>query len=165
MTTAIETEVNDVGLLDQVIRQRGWSIEKDGGLVTAREQNQQHSIPEEIMATLEEYTGNAQAKVTVGAELGHNKEFGCKAQAFVSVTATCNNAESDIVAVHEIIHALARKLVNEDLEKMKLDRDAHISPIPPPTAQTAGKVGNPPRASAKPPATTKPGARPPAFRR
>lgn len=164
-----EVEVLDVGLVDGVVRHRGWTIEKNGGKVTSRDQSQQHPIPEDTMETLEKYIGDAQAKVTVGAELGHNKEFGCKAQAFVSVSVTCNNAELDIGAVHAIIQPLVRKLVNEDLEAMKADRDSHISAIPPPPAApppeaTPGKVSNPPRANAKP-ATAKSGVRPPAFRR
>ena len=117
------------------------------------------------MAALEPHIGDAQAKVTVGAELAHSKDYGCKAQSFVSVSVTCNNSEDDISAVHNIIHPLARKLVNEDLEKMKLDRDGHIganAPVP-------GKVASPPRASAKPPPSkpveVKPGVQRPSFRR
>ena len=157
-----QVEVNDVGLVDRVTRNRRWEIEKDSGKVTRREQSQQHPIPEDIMAALEEHIGDAQAKVTVGAELGHSKEYGCKAQAFVSVSVTCNNNETDIGAVHEIIQPLARKLVNEDLEMMKADRDAHMgAPAPSP-----GKVASPPRANAKPAAApAKPGVQRPTFRR
>lgn len=156
-------EVNDVGLIDRVTRNRRWELEKDDGKVTRREQSQQHPIPEEIMAALEQHIGDAQAKVTVGAELGHSKEYGCKAQAFVSVSVTCNNNEEDIGAVHGIVQPFVRQLVNEDLEQMKVDRDTHMGTT---AAPAPGKVANPPRANAKPPAVAaKPGVQRPSFRR
>lgn len=163
-------EVLDVGLVDRVIRSRSWAAEQENGRVITRGQSQQHPIPEVYMAALEAHIGDAQAKVTVGAELSHNRDY-CKAQAFVSVTVTCNNKEEDISAVHNIIHPLARKLVAEDLEKMKLDRDGHIGAATP----SQGKISSPPRANAKPvevhqfPPKGKPEARPgvprPSFRR
>jgi len=154
-------EVHDVGLVDHVTRMRGWTVKQEDGKVTTREQSQQHPIPEVYMAALEAHIGDAQAKVTVGAELSHNKDY-CTAKAFVSVSATCNNSEDAINAAHNIIQPLARKLVNEDLEKMKEDRDAHSGAIP---AQP-GKVSSPPRANVKPPAVAaKPGVQPPSFRR
>lgn len=161
MENEAPVEVLDVGLVDRVIRSRGWTVEREDGKVTTREQSQQHPIPEVYMAALEAHIGDAQAKVTVGAELGHSKDYGCKAQAFVSVSVTCNNHEDDINAVHNIIQPLARKLVNEDLEKMMEDRDAHMGPV----AAPAGKVSAPPRASAKPAAALKPGVQRPTFRR
>ena len=161
-------EVNDVGLLDRVTRNRRWEIEKDDGKVTRREQSQQHPIPEDIMAALEQHIGDAQAKITVGAEPGHSKEYGCKAQAFVSVSVTCNNNETDIGAVHGIVQPFVRQLVNADLDQMKEDRDTHMGTTAP--APTTGKVSNPPRANAKPPtaqpvAAAKPGVQRPSFRR
>lgn len=166
MANEPEVEVLDVGLTDLVTRVRRWEVEQDGR-VTSREQSQQHPIPEVYMAALEPLVGDAQAKVTVGAELAHNKEFGCKAQAFVSVSVTCNNKEDDISAVHNIIQPLVRQLVNEDLMKMKEDRDAHMDQI---ALAQPGKVANPPRASVKPPvaqpaAAAKPGVQRPSFRR
>jgi hypothetical protein len=154
MTDDSVVEVLDVGLVDGVTRIRGWSVKQEDGKVTTREQYQQHSILEVYMAALEPHIGDALAKVTVGAELAHSKDYGCKAQSFVSVSVTCNNSEDDITAVHNIIQPLARKLVNEDLEQMKEDRDAHL-----------GQTSSPPRASAKPVAATPPGAPRPAFRR
>lgn len=128
------TEVVDVGLLDQVVRRRSWRVEEDDGEVCEKHQSQQSPIPEDTMSELEKYTGDGQAKVTVGGELAHSKDFGCKAQAFVSVSVTCGNNEEDITAVHGIIHSLVRNLVNEDLTVMKKDRDAHIGPVVQPKA-------------------------------
>lgn len=153
-------EVNDVGLIDHVTRMRRWAFEKTDGRTVTREQSQQHPIPEETMTALEKHIGDAQAKVTVGCELGHSKEYGCKAGSFVSVSVTCNNAEDDITAVHSIIQPLARKLANEDLDQMKLDRDDHMGG---PVSAPVGKVAAAPRAHAKPPTATKPaGTKPPA---
>lgn len=152
-------EVLDVGLVDRVTRMRGWSVEQADGKVTSKEQSQQHPIPEDYMSALEPHIGDAQAKVTVGAELGHTKEYGCKAQAFVSISVTCNNREDSISAVHDIVHPLVRELVNGDLVKMKEDRDAHLGGVP------TGKVSAPPRANSKPGAALKPGVQRPSFRR
>ena len=136
-------ETLDIGMVDRVVRKRGWRVEKDDGKVIEREQYQEHPIPEEYMAALEPHIGDAGAKITVGAELGHNKDYN-GAKSFVGVSATCNNNEEDFIAVHNIIHALARKLVNEDLEKMKADRDEHAG-----VSAKPGKVTTPPRAQAK----------------
>jgi hypothetical protein len=150
-------EVRDVGLVDRVSRNREWSIKQDDGKVTSRRQCQQHPIPEEYMSALEPHIGDAQAKVTVGAELGHSRDYGCKATAFVSISVTCNNHEDSIRAVHSLIHPLARKLVNEDLTRMKEDRDAHLVGV--------GKVSAQPRANTKAAMGPKPGAPRPTFRR
>ena len=160
MESNVEVEVNDVGMLEHVSRNRRWAVEKDDGKVATREQSQQHPLPEDIMAELEQHIGDAQAKVTVGAELGHNKEYGCKAQAFVSVSVTCNSSQDSISAVHSILHTMVRQLVNDDLEKMKEDRDAHIGSAP-------GKVSSPPKVQAKTPGkvTARPGVQRPSFRR
>jgi hypothetical protein len=94
--------------------------------------------------------------VTVGGELSHNKDY-CKAQAFVSVSAHCGNNEDAISATHIILHGLVRQLVNQDLEDMKQDRDAHLAP-----PASAGRVSMPPK-----PVTPKaaPVANRPSFRR
>lgn len=151
-------EIKDVGLLDKVTRHRKWLVEKDSGKVTTREQQQEHPIPEEYMTKLESHIGDAGARVTVGAELSNMRDFN-KAQAFVSVTVTCNNKAEDIENVHNIALEMVKKLVNEDLKMMKVDRDLHID------GEAEGKVTSPPRANAKPVVATKPGVQRPAFRR
>jgi hypothetical protein len=162
MNSDVSVEVRDVGMIDQISRHRGWEVDHGNGNTSRRNQNQQHSIPEDIMAELEQHIGDAQAKITVGAELAHSIEYGCKAKAFVSVSATCNNSEESITAVHGIIQPLARFLVNEDLDKMKGDRDAHMGTTP----AVEGKVSAPPQATAKGKVSAKPPAvQRPSFRR
>ena len=78
------------------------------------------------MSALEEYLGDGKAKLTVGGELAHSKEFGCKAQAFVSVSVTCNNDEETLEAVHNIIQPKVQELINQDLELMIEDRDRFL---------------------------------------
>jgi len=160
------SEVFDVGMLDCVVRHRSWNIDL-GSTRATRNQHLHTSIPENIMSALEEHLGDGLAKVTVGCELAHNKEFGCKAQSFVSVSVTCGNNEHDINAVHGIVQSLARQLTNTDLEAMKLDRDAHMTG----SATTArvssppgGRVSSPPKAQG-PALTAKAEVNRPSFRR
>lgn len=160
-----QLEIRDVGLVDRIVRVRRWEAEQPDGKVKARTQSVQQLIPEEIMAELESHLGDAQAKVTVGAELGHSRDYGCKAGAFVSVSVHCNNHEDDIQAVHETLHNLARNFVNEDLEVMKQDRDSHMGAAPP-QQPAAGKVSQSAATKAKNPnKTVKPKVTRPSFRR
>jgi hypothetical protein len=154
-----EIEVRDVGLLDRVVRMREWSVDKGLGVQTVRNQSLQQPIPEEIMGALAEYIGDGLAKVTVGGELGHSKEFGCKAQSFVSVSVHCNNDEKSIEETHGILKDLVRNLVNQDLEEMKQDRDNHITSD---KAATPGRVAPRPQPGAP---TNGPAVARPSFRR
>src|SRR6185369_1561802 len=115
----------DVGLLDHVQRYRRWVIEGDDGRRLTRHQQQRNPLPEELMSALAPYIGDGLGKVTVGAELAHSKDYGCKAQAFVSISVTCNNTLEDATAVHDILHQNVRALVNEDLVAMIQDRDEY----------------------------------------
>jgi hypothetical protein len=128
MKEKFDAAVVDTGLLDNITSRREWKVEEENKTRTTS-QSRQTVLPEDIVAQLEQHLGDGNAKVTVGAELAHSRDFGCKAQAFVSISVTCNNCEEDIMAVHSLIHPLARKLVNEDLEAMKVDRDAHLGAV------------------------------------
>jgi len=116
----------DVGLVDRVIRFRSWEVEGDNGHVSTRNQSKQELLPEDLMGALEDYIGDGLAKVTVGGELGHSKDYGCKAQAFVSISVHCNNDAGTIEEVKNIVQEKVRSFVNEDLAEMMLDRDRHM---------------------------------------
>jgi hypothetical protein len=153
------TEIRDVGLLDKVTRHRDWTVIHEDGRIYGKSQSQQHPLPEEVMPNLESHIGDGESKVTVGGELAHSIEFGCKASAFVSVSVTCSSNSADIQAVHDILQPWVQKLTSEDLAKMKTERDAHMMHPP------AGKVANPPKPTAPKALPAKPVATPPNFRR
>ena len=148
----VATEVFDVGQLDRVIRYRSWEHEDENGRITRRTQTKQEEIPEDLMA-LNDYIGDGLAKVTVGAELGHSKEYGCKAQAFVSISVHCNNDDGTIEEVQNILHDKARVFVNQDLEEMIQDRDRWMTEDK--AGETGGRLARPP---AKPQPRTNPKA-------
>lgn len=120
------TEVLDVGQLDKVTRLRSWELEGADGHFTTRNQTRQDAIPEDLMAGLEDEIGDGLAKVTVGAELAHSKDYGCKAQAFVSISVHCNNDDDTIGRVHGKLHDKTRELANQDLKDMIADRDLYL---------------------------------------
>jgi len=150
----------DVTGLDKVIRFRGWEFEEDGvGHVTTRNQTKQEELPEDLMSALADTIGDGMAKVTVGAELGHSKEYGCKAQAFVSISVHCNNDDGTIDEVQRLLHDKARAFANQDLEDMIADRDAFMLRDKSQEEKPAGKLARTGDAT-KPPAkaSPKPGA-------
>lgn len=153
----VATEVFDVGQIDKIIRHRGWELEGEDGYITKRNQSRQEIIPEDLMAGLVDEIGDGLAKVTVGAELGHSKEYGCKAQAFVSISVHCNDDEGTIDRVQAILHGMARKYANQDLEEMIDDRDRYLKRDLAGDNRPDGRMV---RANDKPQATGKPAARP-----
>jgi len=163
-TNDVATEVLDVGQLDKISRRRGWELEGEDGLLTARSQTKHEDIPEELMSTLAEEIGDGLAKVTVGAELAHSKDYGCKAQAFVSISVHCNNDDETIDRVQSHLHDMARRYANEDLVDMVEDRDRYMTEAA--TKKPEGKLartkGKAPSPGVKP--TNKVRARP-AYRR
>jgi len=120
----VETEYVDVSLLDHVSRIR--SIEsKDTGETTS--QDRQDEVPEETMSGIEEYIGDAQARVTVSGDLSSSHAF-YGAKAFVSVSVSCNNDMGDVEAVHNILRPFVQKLCHEDHEEMSILRDTVLPP-------------------------------------
>ena len=145
----------DVGLLDRVVRFRGWTHTDDNDYVTTRQQSRQQTLPEELMAALEEHIGDGLAKVTVGGELGHSKEYGCKAQSFVSISVHCNLDEATIETVKDLVQEKVRIYTNEDLAEMIVDRDGWMERDK--AGATGGKLARQPAAKAeKPKGTVKP---------
>lgn len=136
----------DVGLLDKVVRHRRWRVEDDQGKVTTRQQNRHDNLPEDLMAALEDHLGDAMAKVTIGDELGHSIEYGCKAGSFVSITVHCNADEETIGKVKAILQQKVREFTNDDLKEMKEDRDRHMGKTPP---KSEGRVARQPAASGR----------------
>lgn len=133
----------DVGLIDRVIRFRGWEVrEEESDRVVTRNQSRQDTLPEDLMAALEEHIGDGLAKVTVGGELGHSKEYGCKAQSFVSISVHCNNDEETLKAVKDIVQEKVRTFVNEDLAEMIVDRDRWMEQDK--AGETGGKIARQP---------------------
>jgi hypothetical protein len=151
----VETEAFDVGLLDKVVRHRGWELEDDSGHVTTRNQTKQEELPEDLTMALEDYIGDGMAKVTVGAELGHSKEYGCKAQAFVSISVHCNNDDGTIEEVQNILHDKARVFTNQDLEAMMEDRDRYLLQDKSNEGKPAGKLARSGGDATKPAPRTK----------
>ena len=140
----------DVSLVDRVSRHRGWELRNKG---KARDQSRHTQLPEDLMSDLEQYIGDGKARVTVSSALAHSKEFGNKAEAFVSISVTCNNDLEDVDQVHALLHPKVEELVNEDLEDMKVDRDRHLSGVR--TAKrTAKKAGASSKRVASPPKKT-----------
>jgi hypothetical protein len=161
MTEPEVTEHLEVGMIDRVVQFRRWELEHDLVVVT-RSQSKYSELPEDLMAALEEYLGDALAKVTVGGELGHSKEYGCKAQAFVSISVHCNSDEQTIKEVKDLLQEKVRAYVDEDLAEMIKDRDRYMQQDR--SGEDPGRVArqNPPKANPK---TTPRAARPRSFRR
>ena len=149
----------------QVRRHRSLYNDNDK---TTLEQEQSHDISEEIMATIEDYQGDGNARVTVSADLGSSVEYH-SAKAFVSISVPCNNDADSIDAVHGMLQPYVQKLAVEDHEAMAAIRDGLIHPgrarasepanEPAPTA----KVRQPPKRGGN--IVTPKGIKKPSFRR
>lgn len=115
----VEHELVDPGSNERLV-QRMTAISKQGEI---HELSRQDGLPEDVMSVLEPYVGDGKASVTVGAELASSVEFGYKAQAFVSMTATCNNNLDDMAAVAGILKTATHRLVQSDHEEIGAIRD------------------------------------------
>jgi hypothetical protein len=144
----------------QVRRHRSFYNDNDG---TTLEQEQSYDIPEEIMATIEDYQGDGLARVTVSADLGSSVSFH-SAKAFVSVSVPCNNDADSIDAVHGMLRPFVQDLVAEDHEAMATIRDGIIDPRKAaPKEEPKAQVRQPPKRGGK--TVTPKGAKKPSFRR
>lgn len=116
-----EEGIDLVGVnLQDCVRRRSSMTDPDGNV---QEQQQQHAIPENLMSAIEPFIGDGLAKVTVGAELSSNIDFGFKAQAFVSISVTCNNNLDDCGQVHDIVRDVVQRMVTQDHAEMGHARD------------------------------------------
>lgn len=112
-------EFVDVTMVDCLHRQRKFHNDLDK---TVLSQERQDPIPEEIMAQLEDYRGDGKAHLTVSGSVSSNHEFH-KAEAFVSISVTCNNNMDDVMSVHALVQPFVKDLVRVDHEEMALLRD------------------------------------------
>lgn len=164
-----QTEYIDV--CSQVRRHRSFYNDNDK---TTLEQEQSHEIPEEIMATIEDYQGEGNARVTVSADLGSSVSYH-SAKAFVSISVPVNNDADSIDAVHGMLRPYVQKLTEEDHAAMAEIRDGIINPGSAPTeAAPAAQVRQPPKRGGKGPkkelkrggkTVTPKGSKKPNFRR
>lgn len=159
MTKWMLTNVVDVSLCDRMQRSRKFHNDKDK---TVLEQTREDEPPEELMSQLEPYVGDARARLTVSGALSSSVEYH-KAEAFVSVSVSCNNDMDDVQQVHDFLRPYVQGLIDEDHREMSLIRDTVLSPqhrvhgqetSPPiqkaapkglPPAVSKGKVGRPPK--------------------
>lgn len=126
-----QTDYVGVGLTDLAKRQRGWEVENGPRKEQTRQQPIAEVLPEDVMSKLEELAGDAGGKVVVGATLAHSKEYGNKAEAFVSFSVTTDNNLDVMREVHDFLQPLVRELVNKDLMEMMADRDSYLGQAKP----------------------------------
>lgn len=125
----------EVGLKDGVRRRRKFSAEDRTGAEKTRVQQRQSELPEDLMEELSRYLGDGNAKVVVGAELTHSRDYGSKAGAFVSISVTCNADSETIQTVHDILMPAVRDLAKGDLTEIAKERDEFIDGGPPRVAE------------------------------
>jgi hypothetical protein len=146
----------EVGLQDGIRRRRGFSAENRLGDEKRFVQQKRTALPENLMEELSQYLGDGNAKVVVGAELTHSRDYGCKAGAFVSISVHCNADSQTIQEVHDTLMPVVHDLTRQDLAEAIKSRDDFMDHGVEPRV-----VGSPPTLPARP------AARPnmPAFRR
>lgn len=166
MTEWVLTDAVDVSLCDRTYRSRKYHNDIDK---TVLDQTREGEPPEELMSQLEPYVGDARARLTVSGALSSNVEYH-KAEAFVSVSVSCNNDMDDVQQVHDFLRPYVQGLIDEDHREMSLIRDTVLPPehrvhgneISPPVRKATpkgegysqvrpevAKVGKPPRRGAK----------------
>lgn len=124
MTEQAAGEFADVSLLDKLYRRRHFYNDYDRTTFT---QERQDEVPEEIMSQIEPLIGDGNGHITVSGALGSSHEFH-KAEAFVSVSITCNNDLEDIRKVHDIMRPHIQAMILEDHNEMSLLRDQILPP-------------------------------------
>lgn len=123
--------------LDVVVRRR--SAYNDNTRETL-DQEKEDDLPEDLMAKLEDHTGDEKAAITVSGSLSSMRDFH-KAEAFVSIKVTCNNDLEDIEAVHGIVLPYIHRFAQEDLDEMSKLRDPWLEPH---RRMHVASVGKPP---------------------
>jgi hypothetical protein len=142
----------DVSMEGHVLRNRRLHNDTDG---TVTEQECRSEIPEEVMSQLDPFVGDGNAHLTVSGALSSSQSFH-KAEAFVSVSVTCNNNLDDVRQVHNLIRPFVQTLVLEDHNEMSVLRDQilpeekrlHNEKGPSIAAEAQIKVSTPPQRSA-----------------
>jgi hypothetical protein len=114
--------LNDVSLVEQIYCRR-YVADADGELT---EEEAHVPLPEDVVAKMEELSGDMKGRVTVGVELASSVEFGFKAGAFCSIGVSCDSSEGTLEEVHSLLFPLAQKMVIEDHYHMSQVRDAML---------------------------------------
>lgn len=160
-------EFVDVSLVDRVHRRR--SIYND---LTKEitEQVRDDEIPEDLMSEIEPYIGDGLGRVIVSAGLKSSHDF-WGADAFVSISLTCNNNLDDATAMSRIVKTRVHELVEKDYHAMSLLRDellpAHVKKLhgAPKGLPSGEKMASPPKRSSKVTTKKKGGPKKPSFGR
>lgn len=138
----------DVSMEDYILRQRRFHNDSDG---TVTEQECRSEIPEEVMSQLEPFVGDGNAHLTVSGALSSSQSYH-KAEAFVSVSVTCNNDLDSVRQVHDLVRPFVQAMVLEDHNEMSVLRDQtlpedkrlHSEKGPSIAAEAQTKVSTPP---------------------
>jgi hypothetical protein len=113
----------DVSMVDRVFR---WvRVYEPNGSVHEKQLRQE--IPEEILMAAKSKRGELDGKVTVSAALADSMEFGNKAEAFVSISLSCENTVEACQELHNVIQPVVQRLVQEDLAMAAQLRDANLA--------------------------------------
>ena len=128
------------------------------------EWERQEQIPEDLMAALEELSGDGRGRVTVGAELASNVAFGFKAGSFVSIGVTCDSNMDIIQQVHDLVHPVVQRMVEEDHAEISAMRDSILPPGESDKALNL-ETGSKPAPKVEEKTTTRPKKSKPSFRR
>jgi len=100
----------DVSMVDRVFRQVRV-YEPDGSV---HEKQLREEIPEEILMAAKSKRGELDGKVTVSASLADSIEYGYKAEAFVSISLSCENTVEACQLLHDAIRPVVHGLVRQD---------------------------------------------------
>lgn len=88
-----------------------------------------HLISEEIMDKIGQFTGQGDAKLTVGATLGSNIEYGFSAQSFVSVTIVCGSSEEDIQGSYDVVQPYVQELCMQNHDRLSETREGMLKEL------------------------------------
>jgi len=144
MTESVE--FLDVSMVDTVHRSRKFINDNDKSVL---EQERRDEIPEGLMSDLSSYLGDGQARVTVSGALSSSHEYH-KAEAFVSISVSCNNDMQDVQAVHDLVRPHVHELVHQDHGEMSLLRDTILPVGKKLHTESMAVVATPPRAKPAP---------------
>jgi hypothetical protein len=133
----------DVSMVDRVIRQ--VSVHEPGG--TVHEKTLRQEIPEEILMAAKSKRGELDGKVTVSASLADSIEYGYKAEAFVSISLSCENTVEACQELHGAIQPVVHNLVRQDQAMAAQMRDDILAARNGPPA-SQGQVSSPPTPTA-----------------
>lgn len=134
----------DVDMVDRVFHQ--VRVCEPGGAV--HEKQLREEIPEEILMAAKSKRGELDGKVTVSATLADSIEYGYKAEAFVSISLSCENSVEACQALHDVIQPVVHGLVQRDQAMAAQMRDNILAARNSGQPVEAGRVTAPPAPTA-----------------